>query len=331
MKKKRRLVSLAVAMLLFIGISTGCGSNDIVDIHHPEDIEALIDEGLVIDLALEMVPLTASPALFSIPMPAASGVNVKKNAKAEIDYSNANDGYVMVRFLQNTNKQLRVIITGPSGVKYTYTLKQNGEFEVYPLSDGRGNYTVTAFEQVEGTRYSTANSASFNAALTDEFAPFLRPNQYVNFNQNSAVVRKAAELVAGKTDFMDKVAAIYQFVITNIVYDVELAETVESDYLPDVDRILASGKGICFDYAALMAAMLRSQGIPTKLVIGYTGDVYHAWISVFSKEEGWLDSVIFFDGNEWRLMDPTFAASISSNELSQFIGDGANYTAKFMH
>ena len=43
------------------------------------------------------------------------------------------------------------------------------------------------------------------------------------------------------------------------------------DDLPSVDETLKTKKGICFDYAALMTAMLRSQGIPTKLEIGYQG------------------------------------------------------------
>ena len=54
---------------------------------------------------------------------------------------------------------------------------------------------------------------------------------------------------------------------------------------PDVDSVMAEKKGICFDYAALMASMLRSQGVPVKLVVGYTSQgVYHAWINVWSEE-----------------------------------------------
>jgi len=277
---------------------------------------------------------SASAALAVIPeilIPTAPGIAVEENGQAIVDFSHSQDGYIMAKFLEETSMKIKLLITGPDGVQYKYTLSDNHEFEAFPLSSGNGTYEVGVFKQVDGSRYSQELATIIEVTLVDEFAPFLRPNQYVNFTQDSAAVRKAAELVAGKTEFMDKVAAIYHFVITNIEYDVHLAETVESDYLPDVDRILASGMGICFDYAALMAAMLRSQGIPTKLVIGYTGDVYHAWISVFSVEEGWLDNAIFFDGNEWRLVDPTFAASISANEMSQFIGDGTNYMAMFMH
>jgi transglutaminase-like putative cysteine protease len=58
-----------------------------------------------------------------------------------------------------------------------------------------------------------------------------------------------------------------------------------------------------------MTAMLRSQGIPTKLVIGYAGDIYHAWISVYTEEKGWIENAIEFHGNEWVRMDPTFAST----------------------
>ncbi len=87
-----------------------------------------------------------------------------------------------------------------------------------------------------------------------------------------------------------------------------MARTVKSGYLPDVDKVLERKKGICFDYAAVMTAMLRSLKIPCKLVIGYAGVEYHAWINVYSEDSGWMDGVVFFDGKTWRLLDPTFAS-----------------------
>ena len=57
-----------------------------------------------------------------------------------------------------------------------------------------------------------------------------------------------------------------------------------------------------------MTGMLRSQNIPCKLVVGYAGTEYHAWISVWSPETGWIDGAIFFNGTNWQRMDPTFAA-----------------------
>jgi hypothetical protein len=81
---------------------------------------------------------------------------------------------------------------------------------------------------------------------------------------------------------------------------------------PDVDEILKSNKGICFDYASLMAAMLRSLDIPAKLVTGYSSklSVFHAWNEVYTEETGWMKlNEMYFDGFEWKLMDSTIASS----------------------
>jgi len=276
----------------------------------------------------------AAPPSYVIPqilVPTAPGAAVEENEKAAVDFSNARDGYVMARFHEDTGKQIRAIITIPDGTEYTYRIDPGGGFEVFPLSGGNGEYMVRVFEQVEGTKYALVLSVTVEVALADEFAPFLRPNQFVNFSRESEVVRKAAELTAGADSLMGKIAAVYGFVIDNIEYDFELAESVQSGYLPDLDLVLRRGMGICFDYAALMAAMLRSQGIPTKLVIGYAGEAYHAWISVFSEEGGWIDDLIFFDGKSWKLMDPTFAATGDAEAIAEFVGTGTNYQAKFLY
>ena len=115
-------------------------------------------------------------------------------------------------------------------------------------------------------------------------------------------------------------------------YDYNKAATVQSGYLPDLDQVLAEKKGICFDYAAVMTAMLRSQGIPTRLVVGYAGDVYHAWINTFIPQTGWIEGVIYFDGETWKMMDPTFASSAKqSKQIMEYIGNGSNYTVKYLY
>ena len=127
------------------------------------------------------------------------------------------------------------------------------------------------------------------------------------------------------------VSNIYHYIIQNISYDTNKAETVTYGYTPDIDDTLATGKGICFDYAALMTAMLRTQHIPTRLEVGYSGEAYHAWISTYIKDIGWIDNIIEFDGNEWKLMDPTLAAENSEEAAEKYIGDGSNYTVKYYY
>ena len=80
-----------------------------------------------------------------------------------------------------------------------------------------------------------------------------------------------------------------------------------------------------------MTAMLRSQRIPAKLQVGYAGETYHAWISVYTEEDGWLDNVIQFDGNTWQLLDPTFASNNERSEVAEYVGDGDNYLLKYSY
>jgi len=336
MTRIKRIAALAIAVLLLGGTLAACGQTSTVDMHNPEEVDYFSVEGDIIELAWEMIPLTAAPPTNSVLTPTASGTLVKKNQKAEIDYSNTADGYIMIKYLVNTTKKLKVRVTGPSGVNYDYNLKANSKFETFPLSDGSGKYSVGVFENIEGTKYSTVNSVQFDVKLKDEFAPFLRPNQYVSFTADSAVVKKAAELVKDAKDFTGKVSAVYNFIISNFTYDKDFAAAVSrgehTGYLPDVDAVLAKKKGICFDYAAVMTAMLRSQNIPTRLVVGYAGTQYHAWIDVYSDSTGWVNNIIYFDGKVWKLMDPTFASSANqSASVMQYIGDGKNYSARYLY
>lgn len=283
-------------------------------------------------LADPMVPLAGAPGGATFHKAEASGTVVYTgNKDVSMDASNAAKGYVMVKCAGSTSK-LKVIVTGPSGVKYTYNLNHSGNYETFPLSDGNGKYTVGVYENISGTKYSVLFTQEINVTLENEFVPFLCSNQYVNFTPNSQVVAKAKELTAGTTDDLKKVQSIYDYVIKNITYDKQKAATVQSGYLPNVDSILQTKKGICFDYAAVMASMLRSQNIPTKLVVGYTGSVYHAWISTYTEETGWVEGIIFFDGVSWKLMDPTFASSANSSEkIMEYIGNGSNYQEKYLY
>ena len=324
----KRLLPLALVMCLLAGCGQTAAPAD-------EDTEtALYAEDVTleeVDLEEELVALADQPAVTAMLLPEASGVLVKQNSKAVIDYSNTKDGYVMVKYTAATTKKLKVQVKGPT-TTYTYNIAADSAWDTYPLSDGNGNYQVLVYENISGTKYSTALSVSFTVTLADEFAPFLRPNQYVDYSAAPNTVAKAEELTKDKKDTLAKVTAVYDFVVKNLTYDKQLAATVQSGYLPVLDTVLAKKTGICFDYASLMTGMLRSQGVPCKLVVGYAGTAYHAWISVWSEETGWVEGVVYFNGTTWQRMDPTFASTgKQSKAIMQYIGDGKNYTVKYLY
>lgn len=277
------------------------------------------------------VPLYSKPQGSYVRVPVALGTATYGNSIVTVDASNAGEGYVMIQY-SGSNGKIKVQITKSGGPTYTYDLNARSSYEVFPLTEGNGTYSVKVFENISGNQYAQAFSQDISVSLSNQFLPFLYPNQYVNFNPNSAAVAKGAEVAASAADQIGVVTAVYNYVVSNISYDTAKANSVTSGYLPNVDSVLAAKTGICFDYAALMTSMLRSQDIPTKLVVGYTGNLYHAWINVYLENEGWVDNIIYFDGRDWKLMDPTFASSGGrSAEIMQYIGNGANYQAKYSY
>lgn len=329
----KKTVKLYMAALLLLML-WGCGNA-------PEPESLPIQEATLPYIAETQQETLAvaeeAAALAEAPMPAlpvvleaqASGEQEQRNDLAVIDYSHTSDGYVMANFTAETEKRLKVLVKGPS-TRYSYNLTP-GQWSVFPLSDGNGEYQVGVYENISGTKYAAVLTVNFRVTLTDEFAPFLRPNQYVNYSEATQALALASELTAGLEHPLEKVAAVYDYVVSNFTYDYDRAATVQSGYIPVLDSVLAEKKGICFDYAALMTAMLRSQEVPCKMVLGYAGEVYHAWISVWTDENGWIDGVIFFDGHVWKRLDPTFASSAErSEEIMNFIENGS-YTVKYLY
>lgn len=261
--------------------------------------------------------------------PQADGSVTYGNSTTTIDASHTGDGYVMIRY---TGSAPRIKVRIKKDTEYTYDLNTGGSYETFPLTEGSGSYTVRVFENTSGTSYMQGASETLSVSLSDEKSPFLYPNQFCNFNANSAVVAAADSVTAGISDDLKKVEAVYNYAVDNISYDNQKAASVQSGYLPNVDATLQSKTGICFDYAAVMTSMLRLQNIPTKLVIGYSGSTYHAWVSVYTEQEGWIDNLIYFNGNTWRFMDPTFASSGKGNASTpDYITNPNNYSAKFTY
>lgn len=263
-------------------------------------------------------------------IPEAPGTSLIGADPLIIDVSNCSSGYVMAKY-SGIAEKANIQITGSDGVSYKYFLTPSDSYTPLPLTAGDGSYQIDGYENISGNEYAVLFRQTMDVQLENELLPFLYPSQYVNFNTDSQAVLAASETVRSASDDLEAVEDIYHFVIGSVVYDEEKAENVTSGYLPDVDETLSSGKGICFDFAALTAAMLRSQDIPTRLEIGYSGSIYHAWISVYLEETGWIDNIIEFRGDGWTRMDPTFAASNENSEkILEYIGDGSNYTTQYI-
>jgi len=206
---------------------------------------------------------------------------------SEIFYlTNIQQGIVGVNYPLK-NKKTKIMIQ-KDGSTYYYDVKTDKD--KFPLQMGSGSYQLVLLENIKDNKYAVRSSMSIQVKLKDEKISFLQSASPVNWNKDSEVAKMAAKLTE-KVDTDEKKAyAIYEYITKNIKYNKNKITSLETDYVPMVDAILSSGEGICFDYAALYAAMLRSINIPVKLVKGYKNDIdtYHAWNEVYLQDQGWV-------------------------------------------
>lgn len=222
---------------------------------------------------------TAWALMDGIVWPEATGEAVSTADKLTVDYSHADKGYVMVHG-PATDKRLKLQVDTKSG-KLVYDINGKQEWEIIPLQLGKGQYTFSLFVQASGNKYASGGKMSITADLDNDNAAFLVPTQYVYYEPDTPAVAKSDEICAGLTSDQEKFDAIRAYIKGNYQYDFVKANTVTTGTLPSVDYAWENGMGICQDLAALAACMLRVQGIPTRLDIGYVGkNYYHAWNNV---------------------------------------------------
>lgn len=273
---------------------------------------------------------TSSLSGYQAPPMATSGFHAEEaegNDSVKMDLSAASQGVIAVTVKSSKGCKFQTLFGDQT---YTYNVPNDGTPTVFPIQCGNGSYTFRVMENVTGTKYALLYKKETEVSLKDQFQPFIRPNDYVDYTADSACIKKAQELAQGAETALDVVTSVYDFICKTVTYDYEKAANLQSGYLPDIDETMQTGKGICFDYASLAAAMLRSQGIPVKLVFGYVSpdDLYHAWNMFYTEETGWITVEYQIKGDAWNRLDLTFSANGANGN---FIGDGSNYADVFYY
>ena len=244
------------------------------------------------------------------------------------DATHLSEGYVAVS--ATSASRLKFQISLDNAESY-YDLPNDGTPISCPLVMGDGAYTFTVWENTSGQNYVELDSlADQRVTLADEFQPFIRPSIYCEYDASSESTKLANQLTSDAQNEGDVVRSIYDWIVDDIAYNEGKAASLAdaTGYLPDPDATIVEGDGICFDYAALAAAMLRSQGIPCKIVTGYVSpdNIYHAWNMIYI-DGTWTGASIDIKQNTWTRIDTTFAAGSGSN----YVGDGTSYTDRYTY
>lgn len=233
-----------------------------------------------------------------------------------LNTTNLDNGVVSVQFIMNPKVKTKLMIA-KGQTNYTYNLSAGKTLEMFPLQLGNGEYTISVLENTTGNKYKLVKKETITLSLKEDTAVYLNSIQNIEWTSTSSAIIKAKELTKNKKSDIEKVKAIYNYIITNINYDNQLAANLSVDYLPNIDRTFKLKKDICYGYASLLAGMLRSLDIPTKLIMGKSAyvDAYHAW------------NEVYLDG-KWITVDTTIDAGLKKgNKKYELIKDAEDYTA----
>lgn len=223
------------------------------------------------------------------------GLSLVSMADGYFDTSQIDKGVIKVTC--NTGGKMKVMIK-KGETQYTYDVNGNGQQESYPLQMGNGTYSVKLLQNTSGSSYKLIASTTVEMSLTDVNCVYLNSVQNVNWGVNQLSIDKATALTSGTTDLAKKAQILWDYMIKNNHYDEKKLASLPTTYLPVPDATLKEQAGICYDFASLYAAMLRSQGTPAKLVKGYApknAKGYHAWNEVYDTATG-----------QWLVVDTTY-------------------------
>jgi hypothetical protein len=216
------------------------------------------------------------------------------------DLMSLGQGVLRARVNEETDAERRFLVRRKDIFKQYSFAAPNGHTVAIPIVYGSGPYEVYAEEKNADGRFEARALLKVNVEL-DEDTAYLMSNKFLNYNDGMESVRYFKQLAAGAANRGEFISAVQQELALTLEYDEEkvaaLERTTLSSYIPDIEDTFLTRRGICYDFAALLCCVLRSNGIQARIAVGRCDlvDFLHSWVEVR-------------EGSEWKLMDPTVDA-----------------------
>jgi protein-glutamine gamma-glutamyltransferase len=162
-----------------------------------------------------------------------------------------------------------------------------------------------------------SNIARATAIELRSAPPDLPPEHWRRYLQLPPLDQRIAELAqritANAPTNYDKAAAIEYYLNTNYGYTLQLGNSAVRD--PLVNFLFERKQGHCEYFASAMAIMLRTLGIPSRVVNGFrTGefnDVNSQYLVRARNAHSWVE--VYFSGFGWVSFDPTPPAALQTH------------------
>jgi len=143
------------------------------------------------------------------------------------------------------------------------------------------------------------------------------------------VPRLAAQITNSASSDFDKAAALENYLRTRFGYTLELPQTVVKD--PIANFLFERKQGHCEYFASSMAVMLRTLGIPSRVVNGFRTDEFNDltgnYVVRAKDAHAWVEA--YFPGYGWQTFDPTPAGASGTpqgwNRLALYVDAMASF------
>jgi len=125
---------------------------------------------------------------------------------------------------------------------------------------------------------------------------------FLGFTRVDPRVRALAQQITSNAPHpYEKARAIESYLSSHFAYTLELPKTTPQD--PIASFLFERRQGHCEYFASAMAVMLRTLGIPSRIVNGFSGGEYndvssqyviraseaHSWVEAYIPDEGWME------------------------------------------
>ncbi|TET82878.1 transglutaminase domain-containing protein [candidate division TA06 bacterium] len=172
------------------------------------------------------------------------------------------------------------LIADPRSVTYLKIEVEGVELDPEKISNNRQHIVSTSPLQIEIT---TVQPEAETEQIPEHLETYLGSEPLVQVD-HPRIKATSDSIVKGQTDPLEKWHAVVDWVYDNL----EKSPTVS---VPSAVDVLATKRGDCNEHAVLLAALLRSAGIPTTIATGVVylagSFYYHAWNRVYVGE--WID------------------------------------------
>jgi hypothetical protein len=326
--------SLSVALSNLFHFGSNNSSSSSTSLPSPQPTESSVQTDELAQESLAATSPAPRPQQQSVPSTRVNSVSFSSESGAPAGSQVTQNSAINVSGTAPSGTRwlmVQIIKSGEAGFTETAPWSAGEPLPTVYLPQGSGSYTVNLFSlqtasyiDTTGAQFISQTQINNQDSRTEQFS---LPAIEIQSN-NSQIQALAEKLTRGQSTDRGKALAVHNWITENIAYDVNgLNNNTYVDRPQDAVSVMRTKLAVCAGYSALYAALMRSIGMHTKVIVGkligadqdnqsneqicQANTADHAWNEVYV-------------GNRWVTVDTTLDAGSDSINIDLDAGEGSS-------